>query len=237
MESFEKVRKIPQKHKDIVSGFLREIENTYSSDDTFHKVSTLILYVCLSFYYVYDEWDPDHKSTHMLVEGDTVTNMYQSDDIHDLHMYGTIHLKNICKPPNKYEWRFQIIKYDKNNLAWNNLFGVQKVGTTCLDYDGSQHFISTRKCGYGFISSCGKLSDASSAGCYGVNNKYNPDAYKYGKECVAGDIIEMHLDLEKLQLSYVINGRDYGVAFQVEKTEYTAAVTIDWKGNSIQLLM
>eukprot|EP01083_Nonionella_stella_P280903 955819_1 len=49
----------------------------------------------------------------------------------------------------------------------------------------------------------------------------------YGdKRCKEGDIIEMVLDLKKFQLRYIVNGKDYGVAFKVERTTYRAAVSM-----------
>eukprot|EP01083_Nonionella_stella_P164897 547251_1 len=36
----------------------------------------------------------------------------------------------------------------------------------------------------------------------------------------------MVLDLKKFQLRYIVNGKDYGVAFKVERTTYRAAVSM-----------
>ena len=48
----------------------------------------------------------------------------------------------------------------------------------------------------------------------------------YGADCNTNGVIMMTLDLNKLSLSYSINGCDYGKAFDVENTQYRAAITV-----------
>ena len=100
-------------------------------------------------------------------------------------------------------------------------------------------FICYEDSGYAFISSCGRLSDSSRPGTYCVGNVsgYDSEVAKYGIPCVEGDIIEMELDLNNLTIKYIINGKDYGIAFNnIENCNYRAAVTIDGGGSSITLL-
>ena len=46
----------------------------------------------------------------------------------------------------------------------------------------------------------------------------------------------MILDLDELTLSYNIDGKDYGKAFDVEKSKYRAAVYLYNKGATVTLL-
>ena len=46
----------------------------------------------------------------------------------------------------------------------------------------------------------------------------------------------MILDLNKLKLSFIIDGVDYGTAFDVEKCKYRAAVFLRNKGDSVTIL-
>ena len=48
---------------------------------------------------------------------------------------------------------------------------------------------------------------------------YKHHLKKYGKQCYDGDIIEMILDLKKLELKFIINDEDHGKAFDVDKEE------------------
>ena len=99
-------------------------------------------------------------------------------------------------------------------------------------------FVSSKNCGYAFISSAARLTDASSPGNYSCNGAIGKvSAAEYGQICVAGDVIEMHLDLKHLTLKYDINNIEYGIAFEnIEECEYKAAVCIEGEGYSIRLL-
>ena len=80
--------------------------------------------------------------------------------------------------------------------------------------------------------------------CYGwtVNTQNlicgDGDNETYGKqECVAGDIIEMILDLTKSQLSYTYNGIDCGAAFvDIQSTSYRVVISTYAPGDEIELM-
>ena len=61
---------------------------------------------------------------------------------------------------------------------------------------------------------------------------------KYGeRKCLSGDVIDMILDLEKLELSYIVNGKNFGVAFtEIEKTEYRAVVSANVVDDAIEFV-
>ena len=54
----------------------------------------------------------------------------------------------------------------------------------------------------------------------------------YGKKCGFGDIINMCLDLNLKKLSYIINGKDYGVAFNIDDIDTQWRACIHCWGNS-----
>ncbi len=58
----------------------------------------------------------------------------------------------------------------------------------------------------------------------------------YGISLVEGDIITMNIDLDALFLSFNINNKDYGKAFNIKKIKYRAAISFCSKGSSIELL-
>ena len=64
------------------------------------------------------------------------------------------------------------------------------------------------------------------------------DCRKYGSKVplCAGDMIEMHLDVLKLELSYSINGKNYGKAYVVDKDEYRAVIMMTAPGETWQFL-
>ena len=59
----------------------------------------------------------------------------------------------------------------------------------------------------------------------------------YGQVCSTGDIIDVYLDFNERTLSFSINNKDYGVAFDNIKTgDYRFGVTLTGKGTSLQLI-
>ena len=84
----------------------------------------------------------------------------------------------------------------------------------------------------GYISVAGRMSNPKSQGNYGI---------EYGESCKIGDIVEMVLDFDKLELRYFVNDKDQGKvnekAFMIEKnTKYRAFVSIYEPKSSVQLL-
>ena len=47
---------------------------------------------------------------------------------------------------------------------------------------------------------------------------------RYGIVCKTNDVIEMELNMNELYVKYIINGKDYGKAFDVKHGSYKAAV-------------
>ena len=59
---------------------------------------------------------------------------------------------------------------------------------------------------------------------------------KYGERPNNGSIIEMILNLDNLTLSYVINGTDYGKAFDIQRGKYRLGLCMSPVGDSLTLL-
>lgn len=59
---------------------------------------------------------------------------------------------------------------------------------------------------------------------------------EYGVNPKNGSIIEMILDLDNLTLSYIIDGKDYGKAFDIEKGKYRLGLYMRVEGDSLTLM-
>ena len=58
----------------------------------------------------------------------------------------------------------------------------------------------------------------------------------YGEKCKDGDIIKMTLNMNELTLSYQVNDKDLGNAYEnIENTAYRAAVTME-RDSSLTLI-
>jgi len=83
--------------------------------------------------------------------------------------------------------------------------------------------------GYGLNLSEGTLVDV-------VNGKASSSASRYGQRCIGTKVIEMVLDLDQLELKFVIDGHDFGTAFSVQEGAYRAAVNLSRVGDSMELI-
>ena len=59
----------------------------------------------------------------------------------------------------------------------------------------------------------------------------------YGKYVKEGDIIELHLDMNKLELSYSVNNNKYGKAFDVDPCSYKIAVSMWTKDSKLKFII
>ncbi len=84
--------------------------------------------------------------------------------------------------------------------------------------------------GYGFNLSEGTLVDTVTGKVSSVSPVH------YGQRCIGVNVVEMVLDLDELELKFIINGRDYGKAFTVDKGSYRTAVNLSRIRDSVELM-
>ena len=58
----------------------------------------------------------------------------------------------------------------------------------------------------------------------------------YGKICETGDMIEMQLNMNDLYVKYLINGEDYGKAFEVTPGSYRCAIYLYNPGDKLRII-
>ena len=60
--SLHKLKRLPQKEKDLINGFIREIQATFPENNTYFNIPISINHICALFYniYVNDKWDPKY---------------------------------------------------------------------------------------------------------------------------------------------------------------------------------
>ena len=56
-------KEIPQKDKDLMNGFIREIQKLFSKNNVFYMIPESINHICAIFYYTMDKWDPEYIGT------------------------------------------------------------------------------------------------------------------------------------------------------------------------------
>merc|ERR1712228_652377 len=132
--------------------------------------------------------------------------------------------KNICQIGYRYQWTLKICDImSTTDNAWEILVGIMD-DTQCdtlLDEShsaGTRYFTSTPGA-FGFVGSYGRLT----TGGHVSDSNYGEPFEKKG-DCMTVDL-DMHKD--KHSLSYVINGKEHGKAFDVDiNVKYRLAVSI-----------
>ena len=137
-----------------------------------------------------------------------------------------------------HHWTLRITECQNGYCAWNMVVGTMKIenGEKHPIYNDEQqtklyhrnsHF-TAEQMGYGFIGNLGRLTKDDG---HGPGRQYGQPFMK------KDDIIEVFLDLEERTLSYKINGKGYGTAFDcLDETRYCLAVTFCGNGNEIEML-
>ena len=109
-----------------------------------------------------------------------------------------------------HKWCFQLFKCHRRGFTIT--IGVWKTKYAVVTNQALYSSIHKSKC-YGYITTFAEATHGD-----GMNAQH-------GEKCKEGDIVDMILDLERLEIRYSVNDKDLGVAFkEIEQTEYRAAV-------------
>eukprot|EP01084_Bolivina_argentea_P009183 17175_1 len=150
-----------------------------------------------------DKWDVNYKCNGIKINrvGDTIKSGKG---------YQSIFGERICITPYKYHWKLKQIADNGQDFY----VGVERKGKEIVN-----NYFCKSETGYGFSGYYAQLYS---------NDKWGQ---KYGVKCTnKGDIIDVYLDMEKNELSYGINDKDYGKAYDVLPGEYRLAFTIHMDG-------
>eukprot|EP01083_Nonionella_stella_P157621 511932_1 len=174
-----------------------------------------------------DTFDPQNVGTDMRLTASNTIVTKENDS-----NYRSVLLSHVINGRNKYHWQFKIlcsVGSHWNPLivsSWNPLIGIRK---TSFAFKHDTYFTNTTNNGYAYYNcnNKGMITNPSEPGHPGQ---------AYGNLIKTGDVIDMFVDMNALTLSYHHNGSDCGKAFDIDRTEYKAAVTFYSHENSIQLV-
>ena len=163
-----------------------------------------------------DSWDPQRKGPNLAISGTSIMH-YSSG-------YQSAYCRNAVSE-GIHSWTFKI---ETITRGWF-LLGVYESRCDVILQNSFQHNPTGSYC---LELTSGQLPSLSKSGCWITDsNKRN-----YGPKCKNGDVIRMTLDLVFCTLSYGVNGRYYGKAWDVEKSSYRAACTMRGNADGINLL-
>ena len=210
--SLQMVSKIDKERRLTVSGYIREYEEV----NQVSIPSEIILVLVLFYGNDTDEWDPKLISKCMELKSKTLTQIavgYRSS-------YG----KRIIDS-GIFKWILKINQWENNGF----MLGLRTVKSNDDIPPTNTWFTECGyKNGYGFRIRPSLTSLTGPEGYAGGK--------EYGVEPQNGAIIEMILDLDNLTLSYIIDGVDYGKAFDVTEGKFRLALFLHKVGDSLTLL-
>ena len=222
---------IKNKNKKSVDGYVREIEKKSFQNHPFYRnIPNIINYLCMKYYH--ESKDRFHPELH----GDFIIRA-DNKIAKCLYSESSAFLSNIVSKES-HEWRFKIVKVS-NCCRDTIFFGIcnNKVDFTkylnkfCYSIWHFHFQMDLHTKSFGLNAWQGILRGAEDP-----RNKRR-DANMYGEECTTGDIIDMCLDLNTLELRYKINDKDYGKAFDIPPgSSWRACVSLFGQDNVVRLI-
>ena len=216
---------INPRQKLTVYGYIRNVQLLFPTDIPYYNIHDLIKQTCILFYASIHKWDKTFI-------GSRVEFIEETNSIKQIcsEISSSTYLKDTFDSGD-HHWRFRIDKMTDSSM-WYCTLGLYKM--RCGDPRTNGVFTSKtypKQSGYGYAYSIGKITDEKGEADHYVGGN------EYGIKAKSGDIIEMHCDMNKLELSFSVNGIDQGVACcNIEKTEYKAALNLYKKGDMVSLL-
>ena len=202
------IANIEQERLLTVFGYVREYEGKSR-----HEIVESVILVCALFYgNDIDEWDPKYLMKCIELKGMTITARKFRQ------------CSSFCKhiiESGRFKWKFQLTKMSFTEI----LIGIYKIKPE-LELQTDSFFTKGGGKGYAFGVTTSKLTNRTGYTWGG----------KYGKKCKTGSIVEMILDLNELTLRFIIDGIDYGKAFDIEKCKYRAAVYLVGQGDAVTII-
>ena len=219
------VKSVDTQTKMTVNGYIRQAQSLFPEDNIYYTIPALVIHWIILFFYANEQFDPNqcHQDFKLSSNNTIVTCIKNGSK-------SILLTQTVSKGIHK--WKFKLVTiycvstpYYLSIGAWKAKYILDR--NTFLFGDRrskkGEGKVYAWNIGQGFTTN-------------GEEDSYNRN-YAKGRRSIEGDIIEMVLDLNKLEIRFILNDKDQGVAFEdIEKTDYKAAVDI-WKGtDTIQLL-
>ena len=216
MVELENFKKVSQKQKDYVFGYLRKMEKEYSIE-----IPMMIYQICTLFCIMRDEWDSKWTHDSYLIINDKKLKLTKRITSATAFLSQIVDQGIHC-------WKFKIIEYGSPGsdsfrfaIVVNDEASLPTIRSTALGC--VSHTTYAWEAGFN-----ARLIDHDDGMRWGDS---------YGKKCQQNDIVSMNLDFTKAILSFGINEESFGGAFAicVDKT-YRAAVDMDGENDEVELI-
>eukprot|EP01083_Nonionella_stella_P002155 6202_1 len=175
-----------------------------------------------------DEWDPNTKDDSIHIQSKfTILSVLES-----ANGYTSNRSASLTRTVNEgvHTWKFQGM--NGNTDSWF-LFGIWRVddnaqlNTKTFLTDQRKYGHGSNVTSYAYAANSGwKKHDGKTLEYVAVSNQYRLNSRGRRLACGLCVVVEMILDLNNYTLSYKVNGKDHGKAFDVTQGTYRAGVTL-----------
>ena len=180
-----------------------------------HDIPVEIILVCILFYGGEWGWDENIKPSTIEFVSRTVTRKTG-------YKWATCFGRNVVDS-GVHHWRFKAVKYSGYIRVglFKEKYNPQSMVESVLGYDKPNS-------DYVFNWQQGYIHDPT---------KNNEKLKDYGIIAKEGDTCDVHIDLNKLQISFGVNTKMYGIAFDnIEKCKYRVAVYNNNRGDMVEMI-
>ena len=214
MATFETIKFIDTDTKYIVTGFIRKVQLSFTSNTIYHTIPEVVANLCLLYYYNKVKLDYDPFRMYYNEKENTIVNHNETSTA-----YGNNVIPN--DDQSIHEWKFEILKYKLSDYL---AFGLIEA-TDKIYYNGGF---------YNYGSTLIKRYAYKTSGLIRNHGRF----FKLAPESETGDIITMTFDGKNKSLSFQVNKDQRLRSVDVEKVimDINMPISLANKQDTIRLL-
>ena len=212
-------KKLKQRDKDIVSGYIRNMQLSLPTNNPFYNIPQIVNVLCALYSVNYDEWDEQCSGPNYEISEDGHIITMTKDECEE-----TAFMKQIINNKGKYHWKF---KLTDNPKGYRILLGIFK--QKCDPKLHIKKFLTST------INSAYTID--LNSGWIMFHDKIEDSVKRYMDRCKKDDILDMYLNFNDLTLSFALNGENKGVAFKgIDNCQYRVAVWMFGQHSQIEYI-
>ena len=175
-------------------------------------IPTGIIWIFMDYLqYLVEQWDPKTVSSNVEINGSIIKGKKEINNFEKV--YGILDLKDNSK--GIIVWKLQVV-----NVKFKSIGAYAYIGIDKYNY-----------CGYS-----GNHKPRGSRSYHDTRFR-TMGAVPYGGHLKIGDVIQVCCNLEKLQISFIINDKDLGIAYEnIKLSSIKLSVSVRYHETEIQLL-
>ena len=114
----EDVKRIDERSKDCLSGYIRQIQKLFPTDNVYYTIPTLVIHWILLYYYVWEQFDPNNCGEGYVLSDDNKILTLKAE-------YGRLAYLTTIVESGVHEWKFKILQVNCSHYFMS--IGIFKV--------------------------------------------------------------------------------------------------------------